>query len=151
MLSRLLKRVHTLIFGFLLIFSDLFSILIVLQHKKVLYIYIYLVTVTVCTSVGSTNVKLLCWVVILLPEKNKQKLDVLSEGPSSRVSCTTLLTLDEVPWLEMLSFCLFFISGDNYITTQHTAIYLQLLFMSLIQINLKMGFFTLDVTKLLSY
>jgi hypothetical protein len=30
MLSMLLKRVHTLIFGFLLIFSDLFSILIVL-------------------------------------------------------------------------------------------------------------------------
>jgi hypothetical protein len=30
MLSRLLKRVHMLIFGFLLIFSDLFSILIVL-------------------------------------------------------------------------------------------------------------------------
>jgi hypothetical protein len=29
-LSRLLKRVHTLIFGFLLLFSDLFSILIVL-------------------------------------------------------------------------------------------------------------------------
>ena len=60
MLSRLLKRVHMLIFGFLLIFSDLFSILIVLQHKNVLYIY--LVTVTVCTSVtvGSTNVKFLC-------------------------------------------------------------------------------------------
>jgi hypothetical protein len=31
MLSRLLKRVHTLIFGFLLFFSDLFSILIVLS------------------------------------------------------------------------------------------------------------------------
>jgi hypothetical protein len=43
-------------------------------------------TKTVCTSVGSTNVKLLCWVVILLLEKNKQKLDVSSEGPSSRVS-----------------------------------------------------------------
>ena len=34
MLSRLLKRVHTPIFGFLLIFSDLFSILIVLYFRK---------------------------------------------------------------------------------------------------------------------
>jgi hypothetical protein len=28
------------------------------------------------------QLQLLCWVVILLPEKNKQKLDVSSEGPS---------------------------------------------------------------------
>jgi hypothetical protein len=35
---------------------------------------------TVCTSVGSTNVEMLCWVVILLYTlKNKQKLDVSSE------------------------------------------------------------------------
>jgi hypothetical protein len=61
-------------------------------------------TVCTSTSVGSTNVKLLCWVVILLPEKtNKQKLNVLSKDPS----------------LEMLSFCLFFFSGSN-ITTQHS-------------------------------
>ena len=33
MLSRLLKRVHTPIFGFLLIFSELFSILIVLYIR----------------------------------------------------------------------------------------------------------------------
>jgi hypothetical protein len=43
-------------------------------------------TKTVCTSVGSTNVKMLCWMVIFLPEKNKRKLDVSSKGPSSRVS-----------------------------------------------------------------
>ena len=35
MLSRLLKRVHILIFGFLPIFSDLFSILIVLSVQTV--------------------------------------------------------------------------------------------------------------------
>jgi glucan phosphoethanolaminetransferase (alkaline phosphatase superfamily) len=35
MLSRLLKRVHTLIFGFLLIYSDLFSIFIVLYCIKI--------------------------------------------------------------------------------------------------------------------
>ena len=40
MLSRLLKRVHTPIFGFLLIFSDLFSILIVLVHDIPYYIEI---------------------------------------------------------------------------------------------------------------
>jgi hypothetical protein len=36
MWSRLLKRVHTLIFGFLLFFSDLFSILIVLVSHTIL-------------------------------------------------------------------------------------------------------------------
>ena len=41
----------------------------------------------VCTSVGGTNVKLLCRVVILLPEK----------------------TLDKGPLLETLSFWLFFL------------------------------------------
>jgi hypothetical protein len=50
-------------------------------------------------------------VVILLPEINKQKLDVSSEGFEQR-----LLTLDEGPLLETSSFCLF-ISGSN-ITTQ---------------------------------
>jgi hypothetical protein len=41
--------------------------------------------------------------------KNKQKLDVSSEGPSSRVSSQELvLTLDEGPSLETSSFCLFF-------------------------------------------
>jgi hypothetical protein len=39
---------------------------------------------------------------------NKQKLDVSSEGPSSRVSSSLLLTLDEGPSLEKSSFCLFF-------------------------------------------
>ena len=38
--------------------------------------------------------------------KNKQKLDVSSEGPSSRVSVKGLL--DEGPSLETSSFCLFF-------------------------------------------
>jgi hypothetical protein len=38
-------------------------------------------TKTVCTSVGSTNVS--GYITTL---KNKQKLDVSSEGPSSRVS-----------------------------------------------------------------
>jgi hypothetical protein len=38
--------------------------------------------------------------------KNKQKVDVSSEGPSSRVSSE--LTLDEGPSLETSSFCLFF-------------------------------------------
>jgi hypothetical protein len=38
-------------------------------------------------------------VVILLPEINKQKLDVSSEGPSSR------RRLDEGPSLETSSFC----------------------------------------------
>ena len=47
--------------------------------------------------------------VILLPEKNKQKLDVSSEGPSSRVDEAILVTS---------SFCLFF-SCSN-ITTQHS-------------------------------
>ena len=40
MLSRLLKRVHTPIFGFLLIFSDLFCILIVLLARLDNYLYI---------------------------------------------------------------------------------------------------------------
>jgi hypothetical protein len=40
--------------------------------------------------------------------KNKQKLDVSSEGPSSRVTTVTLLTLDEGPSLETSSICLFF-------------------------------------------
>jgi hypothetical protein len=40
--------------------------------------------------------------------KNKQKLDVSSEGPLSRVSSSLLLTLDEGPSLETSSFCLFF-------------------------------------------
>ena len=40
--------------------------------------------------------------------KNKQKLDVSSEGPSSRVTNFWLLTLDEGPSLETSSFCLFF-------------------------------------------
>jgi hypothetical protein len=39
--------------------------------------------------------------------KNKQKLDVSSEGPLSRVSSRDL-TLDEGPSLETSSFCLFF-------------------------------------------
>jgi hypothetical protein len=38
--------------------------------------------------------------------KKKQKLDVSSEDPSSRVS--SLLTLDEGPSLETSSFCLYF-------------------------------------------
>ena len=56
--------------------------------------------------------------------KNKQKLDVSREGPSSRVSSrelvprSLLLTLEEGPSLETSSFCLF-ISGSN-ITTQHS-------------------------------
>jgi hypothetical protein len=38
---------------------------------------------SVPVHVGSTNVKLLCWVVILLPEINKQKL-VLTKGLRSK-------------------------------------------------------------------
>ena len=59
-------------------------------------------TKTVCTSVGSTNVHenaVLSGYITTL--KNKQKLDVSSEGPSSRVSgqvsrgrLTILLTQD---------------------------------------------------------
>jgi hypothetical protein len=41
-------------------------------------------TKTVCISVGSTNVKMLCGYITTL-KKNKQKLDVSNEGPSSRV------------------------------------------------------------------
>ena len=44
--------------------------------------------------------------------KNKQKLDVSSEGPSSRVGIANrpvwLLTLDEGPSFETSSLCLFF-------------------------------------------
>jgi hypothetical protein len=69
-------------------------------------------TKTVCTSVGSTNVKLLCWVVILLPEKNKQKPDVSSESPSSRFSSRKGLRSKR-----RVSACFF--SGGN-ITTQHS-------------------------------
>jgi hypothetical protein len=66
-----------------------------------------LLKLSVPVHVGSTNVKLLCWVVILLPEINKQKLDVSREGPSSRVS---IVTLDEGPSLETSSFCSEYIS-----------------------------------------
>jgi hypothetical protein len=44
-------------------------------------------TKAVCTSVGSTNVKMLHVLSgYITTLKNKQKLDVSSEGPSSRVS-----------------------------------------------------------------
>ena len=48
MLSRLLKRVYTLIFGFLLIFSHLFSILIVLSVLKIAPQALQCTTTTAC-------------------------------------------------------------------------------------------------------
>jgi hypothetical protein len=54
MLSRLLKRVHTPIFGFLLIFSDLFSILIVLYFKFAVWIVMIVPVLTY--KFGATNV-----------------------------------------------------------------------------------------------
>jgi hypothetical protein len=50
------------------------------------------------TSISSENAVLSGYITTL---KNKQNLDVSSEGPSS-------LTLDEGPSLETSSFCLFF-------------------------------------------